>query len=415
MDMENIRKWAATVPNDGLLRYYLAGNLERVLVIGPQALEEVLVSKVYAFPKSESLRIKLQRFTGNGILLAVGEEHKTQRRGLLPSFAHRHIKDLYPTFWAKAVEMADSIEAQQAQSADADTVTIQVSDWAGRVTLDLIGLAAMGQDFGSISDPTTAFHQEHNKLRMRPTTGMRLLILSVMLTVGYPAIFHLPTRWNHENMVDQMIALLVAGHETIAAALQWAVYALAKHPDMQTRLRAEVRARVPMSSGAAVTTAMCADEVDALPYLRAFCNEVLRFYPPVPSTVRQAQADTTLAGSFIPKGTTLLILPGVTNHEPELWGPDAAVFSPERWLGPGRSNNGGATGRYANLTFLAGPRSCIGQVFAQSELLCLVAVLVGRFQIELQDPDRPLEVLQSVSAAPKDGVMTRLRRLDGWT
>ncbi|KAH8904667.1 putative cytochrome P450 monooxygenase [Coniochaeta sp. PMI_546] len=453
MDNIGIREWTRTIPNNGLIRYYMAANIERVIVVGQEALSEILVSKVYDFPKSESLRVKLLRFTGNGILLAEGEEHKQQRRGLLPSFSFRNIKNLYPVFWAKAVEMADALDKQLLPGSN-DAV-VQISDWAGRVTLDIVGLAAMGRDFDAVRDPHAEFHKKYDKLRMKPTTITRLLVLFSMLTVGFKAYFALPTKWNREskisadyirryarqivedkknnlkhgsakskdiaslamasgvfsddNMVDQMITFLVAGHETIAASLQWAVYALCKHPDMQIRLREEVRSHISTSTESTITAA----DIDSLPYLNAFCNEVLRFYPPVPSTVREARIDTTLAGSFIPKGTTLLILAGATNLDTARWGPDAEKFDPERWLGEGRANSGGSDSNYANLTFLAGPRGCIGQAFAKSELLCLVAVLVGRFTMELQEPEKKLEIVRAISSAPKDGVMARLARVEG--
>ncbi|KAI0485180.1 putative cytochrome P450 monooxygenase [Xylariaceae sp. FL0804] len=529
LEYDRIREWTRTIPNDGLIRYYMAGNIERVLVTGPKALNEVLVSKVYDFPKSESLRVKLLRFTGNGILLAEGDQHKVprqaQRKGLLPSFSYRHIKDLYPVFWAKAVEMAEAIEQQQKQQQRSpggnplvDSTVTQISDWAGRVTLDIVGLAAMGRDFGAVRDPAIEFHRQYDRLRMRPDALTRALVLLATVTVGFRAFFRLPTRWNREsreaaayirdyargivadkrkwaqqqrqqqaqkqkqkqseadgegdadgdgtpaaasaaaagtgkdisslamasgafsdeNMVDQMITFLVAGHETIAASLQWAVYALARHPAMQSRLRAEVRGSglLPASGGTpgGSSSGSVAEKVDALPYLAAFCSEVLRFHPPVPSTVRVARADSVVAGTRVPRGTTLLVLAGATNLDRARWGDDAERFDPERWLicssrgdgdgidgnndGSGRccryNSSGGADSNYANLTFLAGPRGCIGSAFARSELLCLVAVLVGRFRIELQDPGRELEIVRAISAAPKDGVMARLTRLEGW-
>jgi cytochrome P450 len=453
LEYDRAREWTRTIPNNGLIRYYMAANIERVLVVGQEALSEILVSKVYDFPKSESLRIKLLRFTGNGILLAEGDEHRMQRRGLLPSFAFRNIKNLYPVFWTKAVEMADALETQMS-SGSKDTV-VQISDWAGRVTLDIVGLAAMGRDFDAVRDPHAEFHKKYDKLRMKPTTFTRLMILFSMLTVGFKAYFALPTKWNREskesadyirryarqivedtkkekgessaqrkdiaslamasgvfsdeNMVDQMITFLVAGHETIAASLQWAVYALCKHPDMQTRLREEIRVHLSTSSESTVTAA----DIDSLPYLNAFCNEVLRYYPPVPSTVREARVDTSLAGTFIPKGTTLLILAGATNLDKARWGPDAEEFNPDRWLREGRANSGGSDSNYANLTFLAGPRGCIGNSFARSELLCLVAVMVGRFRMELKDPKKELEIVRAISAAPKDGAVVRLTRMEG--
>ncbi|KAH7183661.1 cytochrome p450 monooxygenase [Fusarium flagelliforme] len=406
LDYEQARKWTKDIPNCGLIRYYMAGNIERVMVVGSQALSEMMGPKVYDFPKSESLRVKLERFTGNGVLLSEGDEHKMQRRGLLPALAYRHIKDMYPIFLSKSTEMADAIEKQK--EAGSNEVTIQVSDWAGRATLDIIGLAVMGRDFNSVQDPKTEFHRVYHKLNMRPSLWNRILILLSILTFGFKMFFQLPTHgvFSEENMVDQIITFLVAGHETTAASLQWAVYALCIYPEIQTRLRDEVRDK--LSSGA-----VTAEDIDGLPYLNAFCNEVLRFYPPVPSTVREARVDTSLAGTFIPKGTTLLILAGATNLEESHWGPGAGRFSPERWLGQGRANSGGADSNYANLTFLQGSRGCIGKGFARSELLCLVAVLASRFKMELQDSNKKLEVVRSISAAPSDGVMARLTPLEG--
>lgn len=80
LDYDQARRWARESPSNGLIRYFMAGNIERIIVGGSQALSEMMGPKVYNFPKSESLRIKLERFTGNGVLLAEGEEHKVSQR-----------------------------------------------------------------------------------------------------------------------------------------------------------------------------------------------------------------------------------------------------------------------------------------------------------------------------------------------
>lgn len=460
--MSDLRKVASEFPQDGLVRYYFAGNVERVLVFGIKELEELLVTEVYDFSKSESLRIKLLRFTGNGLLLAEGEEHKVQRRAILPSFSYRHIKDLYPCFWGKAVEMAEALAREQPHRVLSDGIKVRMSGWARRVTLDIISTAGMGEDFGSIRNVTSKLSRQYTKLKLRPTTSTRALMLLTTLTIGPKAIFWLPTKWNRESkkaarhirafakaivknkqlkrdseaqgevgkdkdiaslvlesgvfsdedMVNQMMTFLAAGHETISTTLQYAVRALSENPDMQHRLRDEVRTNLP--SPAAAEADITAENVDRLPYLSAFCNEVLRYYPTVPSTVREAKFDTILNGTFIPKGTSLLVLAGVTNLSPDHWGADAGIFNPDRWLGPGRAKSGGCNSHCANLSFLAGPRGCIGQYFAKSELLCLVAVLVGRFQISLQYPDRKLETIRSISEGPKDGTPAIFVPLDGW-
>jgi len=209
-----------------------------------------------------------------------------------------------------------------------------------------------------------------------------------------------------------MMTFLAAGHETTATALQWAIYALCKHPDIQRRLRDEVRANLPSISNE--SPPVSASAVDGLSFLSAFCNEILRFYPPVPLTIRQAAYDTTVLGSPIPKGTIMLFSADIINRSKEYWGPDADEFKPDRWLGPGRAKNGGASSPYAFMTFIHGPRSCIGQSFAKGELACLVAVMVGRFQMELKDPNAKQEIRWGITRRPKDGVQVKLTVLEGW-
>ncbi|EGE77575.2 cytochrome P450 4F5 [Blastomyces dermatitidis ATCC 18188] len=95
----------------------------------------------------------------------------------------------------------------------------------------------------------------------------------------------------------------------------------------------------------------------------------------------------------------------ITDHDPELWGPDAGIFNPERWMGPGNANSGGATSNYVFVTLFHGPRSCIGAAFGQAELACLVAVTVWRFEMELLDPGKELRIKHGPLGVPEDGVV----------
>ncbi|KAJ5825588.1 hypothetical protein N7474_002726 [Penicillium riverlandense] len=458
---QRMLEWNKTIPNDGLIRFYGIGNLERVLLTSPKALSELLVTKVYDFEKPEPVRNNLRRVTGEGILLAEGDEHKFQRKNLMPAFAYRHIKDLYPIFWAKSVEMVKRINMDLAQrKPHEEDNTVQIRNWASRATLDIIGVAGMDHDFDSLRDPSNPLSLGYKKIFTPPGFFTKILIVISILLIPGKYIQKLPTKRNRdineggetirnvarmtigekkekmkdpdaqqsvdiisvalrsgtfdeENLVDQLMTFLGAGHETTATALQWAVYALCKNPDVQTRLREEVRANLPPVS-TENPEPITASMLDNLPYLNAVCNEVLRFHPSVPATLREASRDTSLVGHPIPKGTILIISPEVTNHTKELWGPDADKFNPDRFMSPGKANTGGATSNYAFLTFLHGPRSCIGQRFAQSELACLLAAMVGRFQMELKFPDAKLEVREGATVSPKDGVLAKLTPLEGW-
>ena len=382
-----------------------------------------------------------------------------QRRNLMPAFSYRHIKDLYPIFWSKSVEMVKLIEKELGEASDN---IIQVSNWASRATLDIVGIAGMDYDFDSLHHPQNSLNKQYRRLLTEPTVVMKIVFLLGMMTNSIRLVQSLPFKQNKEiaeaskiirstalrvirtkkeklekdptsqagvdiisvalkhsdvftdqNLVDQMMTFIGAGHETTSTALQWSVYALCKHPEVQTRLREEVRANLPPISPENPDPVSAAT-LDSLPYLNAVCNEVLRYYPSIPMTARIANKDTTLVGKPIPKGTFILVVPQIINRTEALWGPNADKFDPERWLGPGKANTGGAVSNYAFLSFIHGPRSCIGQGFAKAELSCLVAATVGRFKMELKYPDAELEIRRGPTVSPKDGVMAKFTPLEGW-
>ncbi len=289
-----------------------------------------------------------------------------------------------------------------------------------------------------------------------------------------------------EDLIDQLMTFLAAGHETTATAMTWAAYLLARHPGAQARLRREVRAHLPSPGGlppsprdaAGAEIPVTSADVDRLPYLNAVCSEVLRYFAPVPLTLREAGPGAAIQGRAIPAGTAIVLAPWATNFDPALWGADAAEFRPERWLqrrrqerprqqekgadagtddndhdhdhhghdhdhdhdhhgedddsssssssssgGGGGSTrfdaSGGASSNFANLTFLHGPRSCIGQSFAKAEFACLLACWVGRFEFALRDErerdERNISIKSSgPTARPEHGMHLRTTVVDGW-
>lgn len=210
---------------------------------------------------------------------------------------------------------------------------------------------------------------------------------------------------------------LEPSHETTSSVFTWGTHLLATHPEAQKRLREEIRANIPSLEAAKAPGFDLAGVLENLPFLAAVCNELLRLYPSVPTTVRTAVRDTSVLGTFIPAGTRLWLSPWGINRSPHLWGPNAQDFVPERWIDveTGRTNNnGGVSSNYANLTFLHGPRSCIGERFAKSELRALIAAFVGTFNIEMADPSEVPLVAGAITTKPKDGMRLRLKFLDGW-
>jgi cytochrome P450 len=450
-------------------------NTERLAIVSPKALSEVLTIKSYDFVKPAQFRFGLGRLLGIGILLAEGDEHKMQRKHLMPAFAFRHVKDLYPVFWEKAREgvlaMTAAVRAGKHEektqlsdtgSAETKDAVLEVIEWASRTTLDIIGVAGMGQDFGAIRDPDALLSRTYRAV-FKPTPGARFLGLLVLFLPDW-FVNRLPLARNgqireaaatikdvcrqlirakkeklekgeladvdilsvamesggfsEENLVDQMMTFLAAGHETTATAMTWAIYMLCLHPDVQTRLRQEIREALPSIEE---NTAITSQEIDHIPYLNAVCNEVLRYYPPVPITLREAARNTSITGVPVPKGTRIMVVPLAINRNEEEWGPDTHKFNPERWMPSDhnpRSANGGAPSNYDFMTFLHGPRSCIGSGFARSEFACLLAAWVGRFEFALNDErlydEKNLNIKGGATAKPVEELFVKMKVVEGW-
>lgn len=299
----------------------------------------------------------------------------------MPAFSYRHIKGLYSIFWAKSAEMANLVEQDLKSRKDPNDNIVEINNWSSRATLDMVGLAGMDHDFDSLRDPDNELCQTYRRLGNDDPLLTKIIMLLGIFFFDLKMLLKLPIQLNQtakesydfirnvarqmirekrekmeskkgastaqsddgidiisvadqsstfeeENLIDQMMTFLAAGHETTSTALQWTIYALCKNPDVQTRLREEIRSNLPsISTFASASTAdgISAATIESLPYLNAVSNEVLRFYPSVPATVRTAARDTSVANQFIPKGTFFIIAPEVINHSEEFWGPDAAV------------------------------------------------------------------------------------------
>lgn len=467
-----------TVPNNGIIRYLGILNWERLIITSPKGMSELLTTKVYDYRKPVQIERGIGRILGIGLLLAEGDVHKAQRKNLMPAFAFRHIKDLYPVFWSKGRESALTMCRQIKEDAGKpkpddvgnspvalDQAIMEIGQWASRATLDIIGVAGLGKDFGAIEDPNTELFRTYSAV-FKPSRQAQVLgILNMFLPSWF--VRSLPIKRNGEveaaaavirktcrelirtkkekldkkeltdvdilsvalesggftedNLIDQLMTFLAAGHETTSSAMTWAIYLLCLHPEVQKRLRAEIREKLPSIDDDKPISSI---DIDHMPYLHAVCSEVLRYYPPVPVTLREAAVDTTILGEHIPAGTKIFVVPWATNRDKALWGETADQFRPERWLLPDESGNtaavanGGATSNYALMTFLHGPRGCIGQAFARGEFACLLAAWVGRMEFELNDrremDEKNMVIKGGVTVRPHKGLWVRARELPGW-
>jgi cytochrome P450 len=193
---------------------------------------------------------------------------------------------------------------------------------------------------------------------------------------------------------DEVLTLFVAGHETTASALAWALYLLARHPETLGRAQAEADAigRPPRYEDLP-RLALC---------LRVF-KESMRLYPPVPIFARDVISDIEVGGYRLTPGTVVLVSPYATHHRPDLW-PDPEHFDPERFTPEAEATRH----RQAFLPFSAGPRVCIGNHFALMEGPLVLATLLQRATFALTSTDE-IEADIQATLRPRGGVPMRVR------
>ena len=170
---QEILNWVETIPNDGLLRFRGFFNADRLIPTTPETLKSVLADNSYDFEKPSGVRKFLRMILGAGLILVEGDVHKFQRKNVLPSFQLKHLKELYRVFWGKGAELAGAIEVEIDEKNHEKTQTgeepvVEFGEWATRVTLDIIGVAGMGRDFGAIKDSNDELVQAYNLL-LEPT------------------------------------------------------------------------------------------------------------------------------------------------------------------------------------------------------------------------------------------------------
>ncbi|KAI9037924.1 cytochrome P450 [Aspergillus affinis] len=438
-----------TVPNSGLILFRDLFHTDHLLLTSPEALAETLVRKPYHFDKPPEIRLFTSRILGGGLLTAAGVTHKMQRRHVVPSFTLRNTRRLAGLFWRKSEELVDGVKrdmeitvlggAQGLSGDEEGTVVVDMNVWATRSTLDVFGDAALGLELGLLRgcdhpivrayegafrstpgkdllfagmashfrwvvdwipwavdkefDDSTAYlrqfcreaihrgrqrqrgEQELKKERAQEQDDQPDL-LSKMLASG---------KFTDDELVDQFLTFLAAGHETVAATFGWTIHLLASHPHIQTRVREELRFHASRSGD------QMAESLESLPLLHGVCNEAIRLYPSVPITPRVATRETSILNHAVPKDTRIMIAPCAINRSPHLWGSTADEFMPDRWIDAATglvNKTGGAESLYANLTFLHGAHGCIGADYAKVELRAMVAAFVQAFEMDIRAEDQ---------------------------
>lgn len=392
----------------------------------PDAIRHVLLSNYENYTRTPAGIRMLRPVLGDGLLIAEGHSWTFQRRTLAPAFTPRATANLVPHMTAVLDETIAKLDARTGEAVDLrETMQRMTLEIAGR-TMFSFGMDRHGptlrnfvMEYGArlgrpyfldmvlpLSWPTPA-DLARARFRKRWTEFVAMLIAErreIGKKEGAPPrdLFDLMDEardpetgkgFSDEQLVDEVATMILAGHETTATALFWALYLLSLDPDTQEEVASETRGEHLDSIA----------DIDRQKFTRAVIEETMRLYPPAFLIARAAREKDNAAGVEIGKGDIIMIAPWLLHRHEKLWDQPNA-FIPKRFMSSEPPD------RFAYLPFGAGPRVCIGAPFAQAESVLALARLIGAFRVELADTTNPVIPLGVVTTQPDHSLMFRITR-----
>ncbi len=396
----------------------------------PSLVDLVLKERPDDFPKSDRIREGLAPLLGNSVFITNGETWKRQRRIIDPAFEGGRLRDTFPAMWDAGVaavgrlrEVADGrpleIEAETSHMA-ADVIfrtlfSIPIeNETAGAVfsRFKEHQRSSPVMNLGAILPLPRWFPRFHSRQTRETARDIRALITRLtarrmeeiragrapddlatkIMTTEDPQTGE---RFDTEEMVDQVAIFFLAGHETSASALAWALYLLAMFPEWQDRVAAEADAAIDPEK-------IYFSTLSKLKISRDVFRETMRLYPPVPMMVREATKCEHFRDRDVPRGSQIVLSPWHLHRHERLWErPDE--FDPARF----KSENGKACLRNAYMPFSQGQRVCPGAGFAMAEGPLLLSLLVQAFRFELVAGREAMPVAH-LTVRGKDGIWLSL-------
>lgn len=401
------------------------GTWPTLLLSNPADIEQVLVRNHENFVKNSFFWRHVTAIFGQGILTSEGDTWRRHRRLIAPAFApptlaayapvmvamaETHVGkwrdgaliDLHQEMMALTLRIAAKTLFESEVEEDIATIDaalehcmeeirarfvrpVFIPDW-----VPLPGHRRYSRGIAAIEKVLARMIAERRESGVERTDFLSRL-MAARDESGQPL--------SDRQLRDEAITHLLAGHETTALAMSWTWHLASRHPQVVARLLEEVDS---VLGGRTVTL----QDIPHLRYTEAVLLESMRLRPPAWGIGREAVGDCEIGGAHVPAGTTIFLAPWVVQRDPR-WFDDPESFTPERWL-DGLERR---LPRFAYFPFGGGPRICIGQKFAMTEAILMLATIANRFTLEWQ-PDRPIEPFPSITLRPKGGVWVKVRARD---
>lgn len=424
------RNILSIIPQIATTQPMVSGKLAWVrwhMVMSPNAIRRILLEKLDDYPKSDVTKNLLGPAIGNSMFIAEGAHWRWQRRAAAPVFSARNIANLAPVMSASAdatvarlaagngeydlyqemiqatFDVISNVTFSGSGTLDSNEVQTAIDAYIEQVAkislFDVIGLPTWIPRPSRIFQPNTLKRTKavaDNAIVDRRENGAKTIpdLLDLLMAGADPET---KRQMNADELRDNLLTFIVAGHETTALTLSWALYLCAFDPEVQEKLRAEARS---VLDGRTATANDCADLI----YTKQVINETLRLYPPAALISRTAQADDTLCDRAVRSGDTVMIPIYALHRNHDLW-PNPDQFNPERFV------DGGDFERYAFLPFGDGPRVCIGAQFAMAEAQIILSTLMNNFAFDLIPDTSPPDPVMVLTLRPMGGIRLNVRKL----
>lgn len=410
------------IPEIALHQPIVSGRLGKRwhMVMDPESNRRILRDALDDYPKSDVTKLILGPAIGNSLFVAEGAHWRWQRRAAAPAFSHRNVTNLAPVMTAAAGRAVKRLEQVRGRAANVyDEMVATTFEVISDVTFSGQG----GIDRDAIHRAIDAYVAQTARVSLldilgappwvpRPERLFATRTVKQMKQVadsaiaghrgaahgGAPDLLDLlhsgqdpetGRKMTLAELRDNLLTFIVAGHETTALTLSWALYLCAFDQNVQTRARAEAQAALGPNNATAA-------DIPRLPYIRQIIDETLRLYPPAAFLSRTARAHDRLCGREVRPGDTVM-LPIYALHRHHLLWQNPHAFDPDRFRDPR------AIDRFAYLPFGDGPRVCIGASFALQEAAIILATLLARFRFT-PVPGRDPKPTLILTLRPEGGV-----------
>jgi cytochrome P450 len=396
-----------------LYRVYAPGRKSFTYVLNdPDDVKRVLLSNHRNYTKGIGLdRVKI--LLGNGIMVSEGDFWRAQRYMMQPLFHRRVIERFVHMIVAANETLLARWDAKAAAGEPVD-----VTEEMSQLTLDIVLRSILSTDLARLADhaggnPFEVVTREPERnlkfaYKFRSLTKLVAELIARRRAEGRDEFDFLGMLMNARDketgepmseraLIDEVLTLVVAGHETTAAGLNWTWYLLSQHPEVEARLHAELDAARDIGD-------RTFNALDQLPYTQQVIHEALRLYPPGWLLSRRTIDADRLGGYDIPAKTDILISPYFLHRNVRHW-PDPEAFRPERFTPEAVE----ARHRFAYIPFAVGPRHCIGENFALFEMVMHLYEVARHFRLRFE-PQGPIEMEAAINLRTRRNLLMTLER-----